>query len=261
MESTQSSQVTIQSRILSSLRLTRVPVRTQKRIKLYGDLSGESRLRQKFKPSCGDVWRASSFSYPPKLEGFSGFSKWWMEAEQGAVEFLSATSLINEQIPADDSIQMTWNPPNSGTIKINCDASFCSKTKEACVAAVFRDCNGILLGGASKMISTNFVPVAEAMACRLGVNVAIREGWTNVIIESDNSGVISRLSNLSFSNWESAAVESDIISLSNDFNSISFSSVKRCCNKAVDWLVKKFRHFYQLGFSFDSVLDMLNALL
>ncbi|KAL4363103.1 hypothetical protein GQ457_04G005480 [Hibiscus cannabinus] len=183
----------------------------------------------------------------------------WLEAKQRAVEFLPATSLINEQLPADDSIQMTWNPPNSGIIKINCDASFCVKTKEACVAAVFRDCNGIFLGGSAKMISSYSVPVAEAMACRLGVSAAIREGWTNVIIESDNSGVISRLSSLSFSNWESAAVESDIISLSNGFNSISFSYVKRCCNKAADWLAKNFRHFYQLGFSFDSVLDMLNA--
>ncbi|KAK8595546.1 hypothetical protein V6N13_016913 [Hibiscus sabdariffa] len=109
------------------------------------------------------------------------------------------------------------------------------------------------------MISSNFVPVAEAMACRLGVSVAIRKGWTNVIIESNNSGVISRVSSLSFSNWESAAVESDIISFFNEFNSISFSSVKRCCNKTTDWLVKNFRHFYQLGFSLDYVLDMLNA--
>ncbi|KAK8630938.1 hypothetical protein V6N13_079708 [Hibiscus sabdariffa] len=61
-----------------------------------------------------------------------------------------------------------------GSVKINCDALYCHKTKEACIAAIIRDCSDNILGGASKFITACSASAVEALACRLGISFVIR---------------------------------------------------------------------------------------
>ncbi|KAK8636925.1 hypothetical protein V6N13_064359 [Hibiscus sabdariffa] len=127
-------------------------------------------------------------------------------------------------------------PPSPGTVKINCDASFLSASKEASIVVIFRDCSRKVVRGATKLVHALSIAAAEALTCKLGVFTTYQDGWQNIIIESDNKGVISRLSNNNLYLRETVTIESDILSFKSRFESLSFSFVNRCYNQATDWL-------------------------
>ncbi|KAL4308750.1 hypothetical protein GQ457_01G024640 [Hibiscus cannabinus] len=124
----------------------------------------------------------------------------WNGAEQKAAEFSKISSLPPEWIASSFALPFSWTPPPEGTTKVNCDASFLNSSKEACIAVVIRDSLGNIIGGASKAVFIASASVAEALVCRLGVITALRYGCSKIIIESNNRGVITRLSSGSFSN-------------------------------------------------------------
>ncbi|KAL4304565.1 hypothetical protein GQ457_10G010000 [Hibiscus cannabinus] len=166
----------------------------------------------------------------------------WQEAAHAAEEFTLSSMLCNPTPESHNSeVSHSWMPPPPGFVKINCDAAFLSPSKEASIAVIIRDYSGKVVGGATKLVHALSIAAAEAFACRLGVFTADREGWQNIIIESDNKGVISRLSSNKLSFWETVSIESDILSFKSRFQSLSFSFVNRRCNQAADWLAKNAR--------------------
>ncbi|KAL4355533.1 hypothetical protein GQ457_06G027680 [Hibiscus cannabinus] len=106
------------------------------------------------------------------------------------------------------------------------------------VSYVARDNSGRLVGGNSLLFSALSASVAEATAIRLDTIFALNVGWHKIILESDNRGLISRINSKSFSAWESAAVEEDIVSLTASFPLFSFCFVFRSCNKIANWIAK-----------------------
>jgi len=84
----------------------------------------------------------------------------------------------------------TWQPPPVGTYKINCDAA-CFVEGGCGLGAVIRDHMGNILMGAVHRLSTSFTPeISEAMAMRLGLQVALQAGLPKVIVESDCVNVV-----------------------------------------------------------------------
>ncbi|KAK8589843.1 hypothetical protein V6N12_024234 [Hibiscus sabdariffa] len=104
-------------------------------------------------------------------------------------------------------------------------------------------------------IWTSSMVTAEALACIFGLQAAILDGWDSIIVESDNTGKISRLKSKSPSCWESASIEKDVISCSNELSNISFSFVSRVCNQVANWATK---HTKSLQWP-DNWMDVLPA--
>ncbi|KAL4367152.1 hypothetical protein GQ457_05G012660 [Hibiscus cannabinus] len=164
----------------------------------------------------------------------------WHLAARSDAEFKDVNSIPSRPLP--NFLVSPWQSPPADFIKVNCDASFDHRTKKAGLAAIFRNSNGEVVGGSTMLVSSFSVVTAEALACRLGVVAAFRQGWKKIILESDNEGVISRLLKHEFSCWESASVEADILSFSFLFDVCSFSFVRRSSNGAADWLAKNTRN-------------------
>ncbi|KAL4334890.1 hypothetical protein GQ457_07G006940 [Hibiscus cannabinus] len=121
---------------------------------------------------------------------------------------------------------------------LRCLAHSKSTKGKAGIAAIIRDESGRILGGRVKSFISTSATVAEASAVRLATVLAIESNFNQVIIESDNVGVIGRINSKALSAWESAAIEADIIGISSHYPSLVFSFINRSCNGAADWVAK-----------------------
>ncbi|KAL4302913.1 hypothetical protein GQ457_10G015010 [Hibiscus cannabinus] len=127
-------------------------------------------------------------------------------------------------------------------VKINCDASIEISSDSAAIAAIIRNYSGIIIGGDLKKIHFFSVNEAEAEAFRFDISCGCTGGFHNIIVESDNAGLIDRLRSKTFSIWNSAAIGKDILSSLGYFEFCFFSFVGRECNVAVDWVAKITRY-------------------
>lgn len=72
-----------------------------------------------------------------------------------------------------------------GTIKINCDATWCSTTRFGGMGVIARDHMGNICGGKHDSTMGGSVVEVEAKAILKGINMAIKMGWQNIAIKSD----------------------------------------------------------------------------
>ncbi|KAK8540227.1 hypothetical protein V6N12_046516 [Hibiscus sabdariffa] len=102
---------------------------------------------------------------------------------------------------------------------------------------LFKNEQGELLQVASQLFTAISAFVAEAIAIRVCLLVALEVSFANIIVESDNLNVMRHVNAKAkaFSAWESSVIERDICNLSSLFHSISFSVINRSCNQVVDW--------------------------
>ena len=78
-----------------------------------------------------------------------------------------------------------WKPPALNVVKVNSDAAIC-KTRGTGYGNIIRDNNGVII--AARAWSENMVrspEVAEAISCRMGVQLAMSLQLNQVEIESD----------------------------------------------------------------------------
>ncbi|XP_010686471.2 uncharacterized protein LOC104900678 [Beta vulgaris subsp. vulgaris] len=131
-----------------------------------------------------------------------------------------------------------WLAPVSGIVKINTDASLCEEGQVG-LGAIARDNVGRVLFAVVRRQRAWWPPdVAEAKAIHLAMIWAKKQGFREVIIESDAQVIVSRLSKSAIYFSDLDAILGDIISLCTDFHAISFSHVKRGGNYAADHLAK-----------------------
>ncbi|KAL4384556.1 hypothetical protein GQ457_15G009290 [Hibiscus cannabinus] len=165
----------------------------------------------------------------------------WLLAHDAFMEFSQINILEPSRLYQENGHNQQCTPTPPDCIKINCDASFINFSSSAAGAAVFRDSHGKIVKVVSKSFRAFSASMAEALAVRMGVSFAFRCGFPNIIVESDNIGLISRLKTKSFSAWDSALIEADIINLTTGFSSVSFSHVSRLCNRQADWVARSTR--------------------
>ncbi|KAK9042415.1 hypothetical protein V6N11_017490 [Hibiscus sabdariffa] len=165
----------------------------------------------------------------------------WHYAEEAFCEF--SNSILRPEISPTPRVIQTksWSPPPPGVVKVNCDASFDASSGVAAAAAIIRDCSGCIVRGATKSFTASSASVAESLAARLGLSIAIDASFSNVFMETDNADLASRLNAKSFSSWETASIDRDIVNLASSFSSCQFSFVRRECNCAADWIAKAVR--------------------
>jgi hypothetical protein len=84
-----------------------------------------------------------------------------------------------------------WRPPPLGVMKVNVDAAFNNNSATGSIGAIMRDEAGhFQAAGAWFLDSVASVMVAEAEACRQGLQLAKDAGATSIIIETDSKLVV-----------------------------------------------------------------------
>ncbi|KAL4318880.1 hypothetical protein GQ457_18G015470 [Hibiscus cannabinus] len=204
-----------------------------------------------FCPFAQAVWKISDFGYSPNHRGFPGFAKWWKKLSMlnnkglfsnglDLIAFLcwSIWKARNALVfsASSESPLVIWNRANSEYQEFSASVS-------ASVSS-----NASSFSSSTTALARSWIPPrpdflkvnCDAAYCDLFGHFffALNTGWNKVILESDNMGVISRINSKSFSAWESAAVEEDIVSLTAFFPLFSFCFVSRSCNTVADWVAK-----------------------
>ncbi|KAJ1703979.1 hypothetical protein LUZ63_003758 [Rhynchospora breviuscula] len=81
-----------------------------------------------------------------------------------------------------------WKKPEKGCIKLNFDGS--SKSRKASIGGVYRNHEGVFLLGYSERIEKATSSVAELVAAKRGLELALENGWFNIWIEGDAKFVV-----------------------------------------------------------------------
>ncbi|WVZ17705.1 hypothetical protein V8G54_010687 [Vigna mungo] len=78
-----------------------------------------------------------------------------------------------------------WTPPPKGCVKINCDGAYTRNGKKAAAGGVLRDSGGEFLFAFSRVLRVGSSVEAELFAIKLGMEIGISMGYSNLIVESD----------------------------------------------------------------------------
>lgn len=85
------------------------------------------------------------------------------------------------------AIREKWQSPAEGQVKINFDAAICKLTWKGSLGVVARDHHGLIVAGVEKAIKAVDPLIAEALAVKEGVLLAVAKGWTLVLVELESS--------------------------------------------------------------------------
>ncbi|XP_057444370.1 uncharacterized protein LOC130736572 [Lotus japonicus] len=104
---------------------------------------------------------------------------------------------------------------------------------------VARDSGGaVLVSAACREFHTTDVKVAEAMAIRWAMHIALDLGFKEVTFETDNLSIVKAWSSFSSQLSYLTSIVSDCVVLSSSFNSCSLIHVRRSGNMAADFMAK-----------------------
>ncbi|XP_008803873.1 uncharacterized protein LOC103717323 [Phoenix dactylifera] len=89
----------------------------------------------------------------------------------------------------------TRGKPNAGCIRLNFDGASKYGTGDASIGGVYRNHEGVFLFGYAERIGKATSSVAELVAAKRGLELAIKNGWFNIWIEGDAKGVVDLITN------------------------------------------------------------------
>ncbi|KAL2926351.1 hypothetical protein RDABS01_011624, partial [Bienertia sinuspersici] len=169
-----------------------------------------------------------------------------------------AIGVVGEYIQANEEAKSSyndnrspskWHPPGEGYYKVNADAAMLEKNRVG-IGAVMRDREGDVMASTCKQILGEYdVEVAEALAARHALQVALEIGLTKIILEVDNLKLCQYLK-------KDKKAPTGFASQCTD---ISFSHVKREGNKVAHHLAKLSGNFGELRVWIEEVPEMVQC--
>ncbi|KAL2920760.1 hypothetical protein RDABS01_012251, partial [Bienertia sinuspersici] len=123
----------------------------------------------------------------------------------------------------------SWIAPHVGFHKVNTDAH--TSGSPTSVGVVVRDDRGAIVLKVTRLFEGGMeAEVAEALAARVGLEVARRFSLNKVWLESDSLNVVKKVNTKAMGFSPLFLVINDIVELSNSFHTFSFSHVRRAGN-------------------------------
>ena len=123
--------------------------------------------------------------------------------------------------------------------KLNFDAAVFTEQQSSGIGAIIRNAQGQVMAGMSaKGPYVRNSEEAEALACRQAVVFALEAGFSELVIEGDNSTVMKAISGLSYHNSLLGHVYEDICAYLNGMQLVSISCIKRGGNMVAHSLAK-----------------------
>ncbi|KAH6786600.1 hypothetical protein C2S52_006152 [Perilla frutescens var. hirtella] len=157
----------------------------------------------------------------------------FFKCQSMACSILGEYEMINStpgKILSMNSSLDKWEPPPSGTLKLNSDAAF-KDCNNAAIGGAIRDASGKMIKGfAAKLPFCLSSPVAEALACLHGLMMARDLQVTNIVAETNCLELAHYLSNRKVPPAHLGNVIGDILHLITYFKSTRFRWVQRQAN-------------------------------
>ena len=160
------------------------------------------------------------------------------------------------------SVGVVWKPPPTLVFKLNFDAAVFLDAKRTGFGAIIRNDKGEVMAA----MTAGEPPVssseeAELLACRKAVEFAIDAGFTELVIEGDNSNVMKALSSFLTNRSLLGNVVDDVRHLVCGLQWVSFSCIRRGGNRVAHALVQHARNISEdVIWMEDSPPPALNAL-
>jgi ribonuclease HI len=132
-----------------------------------------------------------------------------------------------------------WKTPEPRYVKLNVDASFHSAVCASSTGVIIRDYKGRFLAAGTTLIPhVATASMAEALAMRHGLELAIKLGCNRVQAESDSTEVIEACNG--GDQWwsEESAVFADCVDLSSSIGVVSFKHCPREANRVAHELAR-----------------------
>ncbi|KAJ1419855.1 Ribonuclease H-like superfamily [Sesbania bispinosa] len=148
---------------------------------------------------------------------------------RGDYSFISADNQVKN--PSHQSPSGIWRPPPLGYLKCNTDAAYVHSRAMGAASMVFRDREGFLEFSSAKKVATSSALIAEGLALREAMNIAINLGMQRVIFESDCLQLVSACREEGDSG-KLMPILTDIFNLKNQFQACGFTLVHRDGNVA-----------------------------
>ncbi|XP_075650021.1 uncharacterized protein LOC142620548 [Castanea sativa] len=121
-----------------------------------------------------------------------------------------------------------WYPPSQDAYKLNFDAVVLSDLKCYGVGVIIRNFTGEVMAGMSaKGEYVHNSDEAEALACRKALKFSMEAGFSNLVIEGDNSNVMRAIVSFAVNNCLYGHIVDDIRHYISGRQFVAFSCVKR----------------------------------
>ncbi|XP_026435517.1 uncharacterized protein LOC113333220 [Papaver somniferum] len=147
----------------------------------------------------------------------------------------------DSNVTSQDFRSPHWSPPSNPYVKINVDATFIPNNGAA--GAIARDHNGMFLGCDTYTFDSTSSLLAESLACKLGMELGLRFGFKEIIIEGDAANVTSVvLGEVSQIPWSIRSTILEIRSLISSFFNVIFVSVPKKANSLAHILCQHAMH-------------------
>ncbi|XP_071926981.1 uncharacterized protein [Coffea arabica] len=164
------------------------------------------------------------------------------KAVQEWLEFQVANLAIRDEEAVGkgpEDRMFSWQPPPGSFLCLNTDAAIKKNEAKVGWGVVARCSKGKLRGAWAGSEDRKGIPaVEEAMAIRKALIFAKRNGWMNIIVQSDCKGIIDQIREGNLNDHLAGAVLFDIEVLSKGFSSCLFSFIKREGNSVSHQLAK-----------------------
>ncbi|XP_021664543.2 uncharacterized protein LOC110653299 [Hevea brasiliensis] len=146
------------------------------------------------------------------------------------------------QVRADTLRTIFWFPPTRGTLKVNFDTAVDSKNGRSSMGIVVQDHSGNCVDWYFKVYPYLSDPlILESMACRDSISLILNRGFQRTIVEGDSDILINAIPTQCPPSGIASLVN-DIQQMSQSLDFLSFSVVKRSCNRAAHCLAQKPLH-------------------
>ncbi|XP_021767815.1 uncharacterized protein LOC110732205 [Chenopodium quinoa] len=184
------------------------------------------------------------------VEKFNGanFAAWWGKKKDMMDVIHRAVSMVGEFEDANaekckrsisaETLECCWKVPSSGIIKVNSDAAIFN-TNQVGLGGVIRDeIRDVVVATCVQLAGRFEVEVAEAMAMRHAMKIAMESGFLKICLETDNLKLHHCLKKGRADPTEFGFIIKDILLLASSCHAASFAFVKRNGNRVAYSLAK-----------------------
>ncbi|KAA3467221.1 reverse transcriptase [Gossypium australe] len=155
-----------------------------------------------------------------------------------------------------------WRPPNTGTVKLNFDASFQSVSRTSIAVVLARNSEGEILGACTypfEDVVDAFV--AEARACERALLFAFEMGFRRLLLEGDSFSIIKNLKSTGEDKSILRPITHSIRILESYFEEVSYLFVPRAVNRTAHTLALEGRRRQISCFWVDGASDSVRKMM
>ncbi|CAJ2647032.1 unnamed protein product [Trifolium pratense] len=135
-----------------------------------------------------------------------------------------------------NTIFIGWKKPQEGWVKLNCDRAYKDSLELAGCGGLLRDSDGRWLTGYSRKIGTCDALGAEMWGMYLGMQIAWRQGFNNLQVESDSKMLVDMITGKARINGKPPTLVRRIQELLKLNWQVQINHTWREGNRCADWL-------------------------